>query len=135
MPSSESSDRGHYSERAAARKYGLVLDRDEPAIDARASNGTKYSIKSTTYERASGSYGRLRFWKDNFEQLPEGRSGVIVVVMPSAGSSSRAPLKIERVTRAEVADAIADRGGWNRSGHDRGSRQHRMPWTELVSYR
>lgn len=134
MPSSESSGRGHRAERAAARKFGLDLDRDDPAVDSRASNGVVYSIKSATYRRASGQYGRLRFWKDNFGDLPEGRAGVIVVIMPSASSTSRRPLVIERLSRAEVAEVIEQRGGWNRSGHDRGSRQHRLPWTELVSY-
>lgn len=131
MPSSESSDRGNVAERAAARKYGLTgLEEQTGYYDLRASNGVRYQVKSAQHTRASGNPGKLRFWREHFDDLTADRSGVIVVL--TASSNPDHILKIQKVPTSRVEDAIG--GRWYPSGHDDEGEQYKLPWRDILDY-
>lgn len=134
MPSSSATTRGMRAELAAQRKFGLEGAGGPGAWDLRAKNGVVYQVKSTVHTRADGGPGRFRFERANFQELEQRRSGVILVLFPSVGSSSRRPLRVEKVPTSEVAEVVDDLGGWVRAGHASFSHQRRIEWRELVDY-
>lgn len=129
MPSSESSDRGHVAERAAARKFGLEgLEERTGWFDLRASNGVKYQVKSAQHTRSNGNPGKFRFWREHFERLHDTRSAVILVV--TASTDPDHVLKVEKVPTDKVAETVD--GRWFASGHADEGEQYRIPWRDLL---
>lgn len=134
MPSSSATTHGMRAEIAAQRKYGLDGAGGSGFADLTAGNGVPYQVKSTVHTRASGNPGRFRFEKGNFEELADGRSGVILVLFPSVGTESDRPLKIEKLPTSEVSTVIEERSGWVEAGHASFDRQARIEWPHLLQY-
>ena len=99
------------------------------AIDFFASNGTGYSAKCAVYRRADGRHGVFRFNRDHLKKMQDKtpRSGVILGLVPSVGSSSSQPLKITRVGTQRVFEIVGDR--WYPE-----TQEYEIPWPRLVDY-
>ena len=88
--------------------------------------GTKHEVKVCQPGR------RFRIWEDNHRSLTasdgQGTAWYQFLVVTENGNV------VDEVKRkpSTVTKIINERGGWNVSGHDRGSRQHKLPPSEVV---
>jgi hypothetical protein len=130
MPSANARGQGIRFADAVVRKFGLEhVGESREAIDFRAANGTGYGAKSAVYRRADGRPGVFRFNKDHLKELREKthQSGQILGLMPSVGSSSSTPLKIETVSTERVFEIVD--GRWYPE-----TREYEVPWPDLLDY-
>ena len=118
------------AENFAAAQYDLELTPEADWYDAIADNGTKYEVKGAELSKQSGRQGRFRIWEDNHRSLTfsNGKSNAwyVFVVIQNGRVIDHRRTQPQTITRI-----INDRGGWNRSGHARGGRQHKLLISEL----
>jgi len=118
------------AENFAAAQYDLTLTPEADWHDAIADNGTKYEVKGAEKEKRSGRQGRFRIWEDNHHSLSvsngQANAWYVFVVIENGTVLDHRRTQPQTITRI-----INDRGGWNRSGHSRGGRQHKLPISEL----
>jgi hypothetical protein len=104
--------------------YDLEHEPGEPgerwydAINPRTD--AKYQVKSAETGR------RFRVWADQHRSLTaaEGQNAAWYVFVTESGH--------RRMRPSTVTAIIRERGGWNESGHERGSKQHKIPINEII---
>jgi len=94
--------------------------------------GTKYEVKSTHETVSDGATGRFRLWADQHRSLAaadgQATAWYVFVLLDDDGNVA----DLRRTRPSTVTKLVHQQGGtWNRSGHDRGSEQHKIPWTEV----
>ena len=74
---------------------------------------------------------RFRLWRDNHRSLAasdaRGTAWYDFLVVTESGNV----LEERRMKPSTVTRIVHQRGGWNRSGHERGSEQHKLPTGEI----
>ena len=87
--------------------------------------GAKHEVKVAAPER------RFRIWEDNHRSLTASDGQNVAwyhfLVMDSDGRV----VDSRRMKPSTVTRIVRERGGWNTSGHARGSRQHKIPVGEI----
>lgn len=130
MPSPDARAQGQRGEFAAVRKLGgQVVGEGHEAVDVIAPNGTGYQVKAPVYHRADGSNGVVRVSKPHLDTLQSKfhQAGIVVVLMPSVGTTSATPLSIETVPISTVRDVVD--GRWYPE-----TREYEIPWPRLLDY-
>jgi hypothetical protein len=122
-------DNGRDAEELVKRKYDLTESGVEWCDLTDPRTGARYEVKSAERALASGREGRFRLWEDQHRSLTAansaGSAAWYVFVTDDGATYTR-----RRVTH--VTQIVNDRGGWNESGHRRGSRQLKIPVTVLI---
>lgn len=111
------------AERTVAAKYDLVETSVPWADLENPRTGARYEVKSTDPTR---EYPRFRLWRDQHRSL---------VGYDSQRTAWYAFVAGDRVVRrrpAYVTAVVRELGGWNVSGHARGSKQKKVPAGELL---
>ena len=120
---------GEAAESLVKRKYDLEEADVEWCDLTNPRTGARYEVKSAERDRDSGREGRFRLWEDQHRSLraadAAGSAAWYVFVTDDGATYTR-----RRVSH--VSEVIADHGGWNESGHRRGSRQLKIPVSELI---
>lgn len=120
---------GDDAEELIATKYDLAPAGVEWCDLTNPRTGARYEVKFATRERSNGSEGRFRLWRDQHRSLraadAAGNTAWYAFVTDGGSTYTR-----RRVTH--VSQVVADLGGWNESGHRRGSRQKKIPIAELI---
>lgn len=126
---------GRFATEHVADQFDLLVENDvEDWYDAvDESTGTKYEVKSTSQELASGATGRFRLWEDQHRSLTSAAAAdgqtawyAFVLLDDANNVADVARRKPSTVT------TIVDRD-WNRAEHvERNSRQHKVPWYEVI---
>ncbi|MWG36942.1 hypothetical protein [Halomarina oriensis] len=129
-------DRGRFAEEAVAEHYGVTHAPDVTDwYDCiNESTGTKFEVKSTVEELASGRSGRFRVWEDQTVSLiASDRQGTAWVVFVLFDRRERI-VAVRRVRPSTVARLVhADGGDWNLAGHsERDGRQHKIAWDDVI---
>jgi len=120
---------GEAAEALVKRKYDLTESGVEWCDLTDPRTGARYEVKSAERDRDSGRRGRFRLWEDQHRSLmaaDAAGSAAWYVFVTDDGATYRRRL----VTT--VSQIVADHGGWNESGHRRGSRQLKIPVNEVV---
>lgn len=124
---------GEFAIEYVANAYDLEVENDvEDWYDAVApSTGTKYEVKSTHQELASGATGRFRLWEDQHRSLVAAESAedqtawYAFVLLDEDG-------EVEDIARRKPSTVTGIVDGWNRAEHDdRDSGQHKVPWYQV----
>lgn len=122
MPSTSAGSWGRIAENAAIRKYGLERI-TERGPDLKASNGTRYQVKSADTSRSNP---RFRFWYNDHRIMSKIR-GCYILVLYNSENGSRPIRKIEKVPVKTVGAAA----NWGPSGHSKG-KQAKIPVSKLL---
>jgi len=85
--------------------------------------GARYEVKSAS---PSTDRPRFRLWRDQHRALTAASANVAAWYVFVYGD------RVTRRTPSYVAAVVSDRGGWNQSGHRRGSRQLKVPVEDLI---
>jgi len=99
-------------------KYDLVEASVEWCDATNPRTGARYEVKSADPSR---EYARFRLWKDQHAALTAASANVAAWYVFVSGD------RVTRRTPSYVTSVVSDMGGWNRSGHRRGSRQLKVP--------
>lgn len=116
--------RGRTAEKWVAEKFSLEFETDRDWVDLlNPRTEARHGVKSARPDR------RFRFWEDNHHSLSisGGQKTAWVDLVVLSSGSNPSVLGHRRVKPSTVTDVVNDRGGWNKSGHRRGSRQKKIP--------
>lgn len=122
-------DNGRDAEELVKRKYDLEESGVEWCDLTNPRSGARYEVKSAERTLESGREGRFRLWEDQHRSLLAANSGgsaAWYVFVTDGGST------YTRRGVTHVSQVVNDRGGWNKSGHRRGSRQLKVPVKVLI---
>jgi hypothetical protein len=111
------------AEKRVAEEYGLE---EYPADWCDLENprtGARYEVKSADPDRERP---RFRLWEDQHQALTGASAHTAAWYVFVAGS------RMSRHTVGYVSNVVEKRGGWNRSGHRRGSRQLKIPLEDVL---
>ena len=124
--SHEDNDRGRRGESYVKQRDDLEKCTENEWCDlVNPRTGSKHEVKVAAPGR------RFRIWEDNHRSLTasDGQNvawyDFLVVTMDDRVVEGR------RMKPSTVTQIVRDRGGWNTSGHARGSRQHKIPVGEI----
>lgn len=120
---------GKAAEELAKRKFDLVEANVEWCDLTNPRTGARYEVKSAQRRHDDGEPGRFRLWEDQHRSLMAAESGGVAawyVFVTDDGAT------YTRRSVTQVGQVVNDRGGWNKSGHARGSRQKKVPIGELI---
>lgn len=132
-------DHGEVAEELAADEFGLLhRAREEEWYDVRAadreSRSTKGEVKSCR-EEVGEKYpaaGRFRLRRDQHRSLTasdgQGTAWYIFVLW----RESTGDVVLQRRRPSTVTQIVADRGGWNRAGHEEFDEQHKLSVEEVL---
>ena len=118
-------DRGRRSEDYIRRKHDLEECPEDWCDAINPRTGSRHEVKTCLPGK------RFRLWEDNHRSLAaaHGQNAAwyyFVVVTKSGNVVREKRMKAPTVTRL-----VNERGGWNKSGHRRGSRQLKIPESEI----
>jgi len=124
--SHEDTDRGQLGEDYVRRRDDLEPCPGNEWCDlVNPRNGTKHEVKVSQPNR------RFRVWEDNHRSLTasdgQGTAWYHFLVVTSSGNV----VDERKAKPSTITRIVNERGGWNTSGHERGSRQHKIPVGEL----
>lgn len=125
-------DTSNVATELVVREFNLVEDNATADwYDARHPNtDSKTEVKSclSTVGNATTRDGRFRLWKEQLRSLSSAEArGTAYVAFVLYRMDDR-EIDVRRVKPQTVTEWVADRGGWNRSGHSEFDRQHKLPW-------
>jgi hypothetical protein len=120
------------AERLVAEEYGLEgLSMDAEWWDLRHPNTpAKTEVKSTSTtvgEKYPGD-GRFRLWEGQTRSLLSSDARGVAWYAFVLLDEDAGVLRIRRAEPSTVSGWVADRGGWNQSGHESQGRQHKLPY-------
>lgn len=114
-------DRGLRGENYVKRKHDLE-DSDVPWCDLRnPRTGSAHEVKVCEPGR------RFRVWEDQQNSLASAHGQNAAWVHFLIVTDNGNVVDYRRVEAPTVTKIVRERGGWNKSGHDRGQRQHKLP--------
>ncbi len=124
--SHQDTDRGRFGEDYVRRRDDLEACPENDWCDLlNPRTGSKHEVKVSLPNR------RFRIWEDNHRSLTasdgQGTAWYHFVVVTSSGNV----VDERKAKPSTITRIVNERGGWNRSGHARGSRQHKIPVGEL----
>ena len=124
-------DQATLAEEIVARIYDLPHHDADP-FDARRDTGAVLEAKSTVTRYSNGTRGRFRLWKPQHSRMTRkdredtARYGFVLFDVSERPVVARLLLK----QPATIGRLIAGRGGFNRSGHQKG-KQIKLPYSAL----
>lgn len=126
---------GELAEELVAEEYGIDHRPNQSSwFDCRHPNtGAKTEVKSTSSaigDKYPGN-GRFRLWRSQHRSLTASDANGVawyVFVLMDEGNGK---IRMRRVKPSTVTQLIADRGGWNKSGHSSFDEQHKLPIDEV----
>ena len=122
--------RGANSEDYLARRDNLEKCPENDWCDlVNPRTGSKHEVKTCLPGK------RFRIWQDNHRSLTasdgQGTAWYRFLVVSEGGNV----LRETKMKPSTVTKMIRERGGWNRSGHARGSQQHKLPEKDVFKNR
>jgi len=126
-------DSGDVAEELVAEELGPNAkhrpNREDWFDVVRETTGAKTEVKST-WSRIGEEYpadGRFRLWRAQLRSLlASDASGTAWVAFVLFDEDSGEVL-VRRARPSTVSEWVAERGGWNESGHDEYDEQHKLP--------
>lgn len=118
----EDTQRGLEGEQWVAQKFNLEFCEGVDWCDVEnPRTGAKHEVKTALPSR------RFRLWKDNHLSLTASDGQNVAWYDFLKLDSNGVIVEHRRMKPSTVTTIVNERGGWNTSGHVRGSKQHKLP--------
>ena len=124
--SHEDTDRGRRGEDYVRRRDDLEECSENDWCDlVNPRTNTKHEVKVAAPDR------RFRIWEDNHRSMVASDAGNVAWYQFLVVTMNGNVVEERKVKPSTVTTIVNERGGWNESGHVRGSRQHKIPVGDL----